>query len=297
VLTLLCREDAALPVIGFGAWIAAAHRRWLLGTLTAAAALAVLVVDVRWIIPAFRGQPYSHLGRYAHLGGSLTEIVTNALLHPLQTLGTLATGRRAVYLAAMLAPLAFLPLYGGWDLLGVLPALVQNLLSSDPVLYRFRAQYQSFVLPFLVLAAVGGYARLARRRPGSWPVAVLVVAMVASLTLAARTVNNLSVVRFWPAAAQRAAYPVMARVPPGAAVTAQDPYVPHLSLRPLVFVFPVGIEKADYVLINLDSYPWRNLPGVSLSRDGVNVTLAVGSAVYRYRVAAQGGPHLLLKRI
>ena len=66
----------------------------------------------------------------------------------------------------MLAPLAFLPLLGGWDLLGVLPALAQNLLSADPVLYGFRAQYQSFVLPFLVLAAVGGYARLARRRPG-----------------------------------------------------------------------------------------------------------------------------------
>ncbi|HSL50217.1 MAG TPA: DUF2079 domain-containing protein [Candidatus Deferrimicrobiaceae bacterium] len=296
-LTLLCREDAALPVIGLGAWMAVAHRRWRVGALTAAAALAVLAVDVRWIIPAYRGQPYSHLGRYAHLGGSLTEIVTNALVHPLRTLGTLTTGRRAVYLAAMLAPLAFLPLRGGWDLLGVLPALAQNLLSADPVLYGYRAQYQSFVLPFLMLAAVGGYARLARRRPGSWPVAVLVVAMVASLALASRTANNLSVARFWPAPEQRAAYQVLARVPPGAAVSAQDPYVPHLSLRPLVFVFPSGIEKSDYVLVNLDSYPWRNLPGVSLTRDGGDVTIAVGPTAHRYRVAAQAGPHLLLRRI
>lgn len=58
------------------------------------------------------------------------------VLHPLQALGTLLTGGRAVYLAAMLAPLAFLPLLGGWDLLGVLPALAQNLLSADPVLYQ-----------------------------------------------------------------------------------------------------------------------------------------------------------------
>jgi uncharacterized membrane protein len=296
-LTLLCREDGALPVIGLGAWMAVAHRRWRLGPLTAIAALAVLVVDVRWIIPAYRGEPYSHLQRYAHLGGSLSEIVTNALLHPLRTLGALLTGRRAVYLAAMLAPLAFLPLLGGWDLLGALPALAQNLLSSDPVLYGFRAQYQSFVLPFLILAAIGGYARLARRRPGSWPVAVLVVAMVASLALASRTVNNLSVARFWPGSVQRAAYPVLARVPAAAAVSAQDPYVPHLSLRPLVFVFPSGIEKSDYVLINLDSYPWRNLPGVSLVRDGSHVTLTVQSTAYHYRVAAQAGPHLLLRRI
>jgi uncharacterized membrane protein len=296
-VTLLCREDAALPVIGLGAWMAVAHRHWLLGPLSAAVALAVLAVDLRWIIPAYRGEPYSHLGRYPHLGGSLNEIVANAILHPRRIVGTLAPGGRAEYVAAMLAPLAFLPLLGGWDLLGVLPALLQNLLGSDQVLYSFRTQYQSFVLPFLILAAVGGYARLARRRPGTWPVAVLVVAMVASLALASRTVNNLSLARFWPAPSQRAAYQVMARVPPGAALTAQDPYVPHLSLRPLVFVFPVGIEKSDYVLINLDSYPWRNLPGVTLSRDGVSVSVAVGPAVYRYQVAAQGGPHLLLKRI
>ena len=191
-LTLLCREDAALPVMGLGAWMAAAHRRWLAGAVAASAALALLAVDVRWIIPAYRGEPYSHLGRYAHLGGSLPEIVANAILHPWRTLGTLGTVGRAVYLAAMLAPLAFLPLLGGWDLLGVLPALAQNLLSGDPVLYGFRTQYQSFVLPFLVLAAVGGYARLAKRRPEAWPVAVLVVAMVASLALASRTVNNLA---------------------------------------------------------------------------------------------------------
>ena len=296
-LTLLCREDATLPVIGLGAWMAVAHRRWLTGAFAAAAALGLLIVDVRWVIPAFRGQPYSHLGRYAYLGGSLPEIVTGALLHPLRTLRALLTAGRAIYLVAMLAPLAFLPLLGGWDLVGVLPALVQNLLSTDPVLYGFRAQYQSFVLPFLVLAAVGGYARLERRRPGHWPVAVVVVAMVASLVLASRSVNHLAVARFWPTPDQRAAYRVLARVPAAAAVSAQDPYVAHLSLRRLVFVFPVGIEKSDYVLINLDTYPWRNLPGVTLTRDGTTVTIGAGQTERRYAVAAQAGPHLLLRKL
>jgi len=55
----------------------------------------------------------------------------NTILHPLRTLATLLTAGRAVYLAAMLAPLAFLPLLGGWDLLGVLPGLAQNLLGQD----------------------------------------------------------------------------------------------------------------------------------------------------------------------
>jgi hypothetical protein len=86
-------------------------------------------------------------------------------------------------------------------------------------------------------------------------------------------------------------------VPAAAAVSAQDPYVPHLSLRPLVFVFPVGIEKSDYVLFNVDTYPWRNLPGTTLTRDGDTVTITVGPGAWRYAVAAQAGPHLLLRRL
>jgi len=296
-LTLLCREDAALPVIGLGLWIALARRRWAPGGIAAMGALAVLAIDVRFVVPAYRGEPYSHLARYAQLGDSLGAIVATLVLHPLHTLGTLITVDRLVYLAAMLAPLGLLPLLGGFDLVGVLPALAENLLSADPVLYNYRAQYQAFVLPFLVVAAIGGYARLERRRPGHWPVAILMVAMVASLALDSRTVNNLAVARFRPTPTQTAAYRVLAAVPPAVVVSAQDPYVPHLSLRPRVFVFPVGIETSDYVLVDLDTYPWRNLPGVSLTRDGVTVTIVSDGAEYRYAVAAEAGPHLLLRRL
>jgi hypothetical protein len=128
-------------------------------------------------------------------------------------------------------------------------------------------------------------------------VAVLAVAMVVSLALDSRTVNNLAVARFWPAPAQRAAYRVLAQVPPAVAVSAQDPYVAHLSLRPRIFVFPVGIDKSGYVLVDLASYPWRNLPGVTLTRDGDAVTIVADGAEYRYAVAAEAGPHLLLRRL
>src|SRR3989442_5403832 len=39
-----------------------------------------------------------------------------------------------------------------------------SLLSCDPVLFNYRSQYQSFVLPFFVLASVDGYARLRQWR-------------------------------------------------------------------------------------------------------------------------------------
>jgi len=122
------------------------------------------------------------------------------------------------------------------------------------------------------------------------------VASVSSLALASRTVNNLSFPRWWPGPEQRAAYRVMSEVPPRAILSAQDPYVPHLSLRPRVFVFPVEIDVADHVLINTASYPWRNLPGVVMERRGAEVVIAMpGGRERRYAVVAEAGPHLLLR--
>jgi uncharacterized membrane protein len=298
VLTLGCREDAALPVAGVGAWLALRHGYWLGGPALSLAALATLAVLLQWVIPSYRHEPYSHLWRYTAHGQSLGEIAGTLVLHPIRTLRYLVSGRRLVYLAALGAPLAFLPLRAPADLVGAAPALLQNLLSSDPILFHHRTQYQAFVLPFLVLAAIAGYDRLATRRPGRWPVRVLVVAMLISLALASRTVNQFAVTRWIPSADDRAAHAVLARVPPVAAVSAHEQYVPHIALRPLVFVFPVSLDKAEYVMLHGASYPWRNLPGVTLRREGDRATIVVAEtgSTHDYVVVAEGGPHLLLRR-
>jgi uncharacterized membrane protein len=299
VLTLGTREDAAIPVVGLGVWLALTKRRWFWGSITAACAFALLLADTRWLMPHFRGAPYPHLGRYAHLGRSVPEIVTALVLHPFRALAGLVTGKRLVYLGALFAPLAFLPLLAPGTLLGLAPSLFENLLGHDPILFDHRTQYQSFVLPFLFAAAIAGYDRVALRRPGRWPKGVLVVAVMASLVLSSSMVNNLSVERFWPKSVHRQAWEVMARVPVGAAVSAQDRYVAHLSLRSLVFVFPVELEKAEYLLLYEPSYPWRSDPGVTMKREGdaVAITNGAGGPTYRYSVAAEKGPHLLLRRL
>lgn len=296
LLTIMCREDAALAVMGLGAWLAVGRRQWRVGMAVAAIALAILIVDTRWVIPQFRGEAYPHLGRYARLGGSLPEIVSGVLLHPSRVLSIVLTGDRLVYLLALTAPLAFLPLLAPAELVGALPALAQNLLASDPVLYNHRTQYQAFIVPFLIVAAIAGYAH-ASRVASRWRVAILTVAAVASLALAVRTLNNFALPRWWPAPASRAAYRVLAQVPASAVVSAQDPYVAHLSLRPLVFVFPEGIDRSEYVVLNISTYPWRKLPGVTLRRDESGVTvLTPDGCVHRYAVVSEAGPHVLLRR-
>lgn len=102
----------------------------------------------------------------------------------------------------------------------------------------------------------------------------------------------------WPTGAQRMAYSVMAQIPAAASVSAQDRYVPHVSLRRLVTVFPVRLEQADYVLLNMRTYPWRDLPNVTLERAGDVVTIVrADRSTLRFMVAAEAGPHLLLRRL
>ena len=161
ILTLGCREDAALAVIGLGLWIALVRRRWMWGLALAAGSLGLLFFDIKFLMPSFRGEPYPHLWRYAHLGGSLGEIILTMLLHPLKTLGVMVSGEKVSYVFTFLAHLGFLPLLAPWELIPALPGLAQNLLSRDPVLFSYRTQYTSFVLPFFVLAAISGYGRLA----------------------------------------------------------------------------------------------------------------------------------------
>ena len=298
LLTLTTREDATLPVMGLGLWLAIARRRWFGGGAMAFGALALLLVDTRWVIPFFRGEPYPHLVRYAHLGSSVPEIVASLLRHPLRALAGIITAPRLVYLTALFAPLAFLPLLAPGLMLAALPVLLENLLGRDPVLFDYRTQYQSFVLPFLFAGAIVGYDRLARRRPGPWPRTPLAVAMLVSLAMAAGMFNSLSVERFWPKPAHRMSWEVMAQVPPGVALSAQDGYVPYLSLRPLVFVFPVGLERADYVLIHTPSLPSKKNREVTMAREDGTVTLTSTTTgrVYTYDVAAERGPTLLLRR-
>ncbi len=257
------REDAAIAVIGFGVWLALARRRWWAGALLAVACIGLLWVDMNVVIPYFRGEPYPHLlKRYAYLGTTLPEVLANAVLRPWRWLAVVVTPAKALYVLTTLVPLGLLPLAAPRAAAAALPGLAVNLLSTDDVLFHYRTQYQAFVLPFLLLAAVDGFATL---REARWwprrlaPRAVLVGAALAAVVLGARTVNDLGVAKWGRSPEQRAARALLARVPPGVPVSVNERLVPHLATRPECYVFPAGIDRAHWVL-DVDASVAREAP-------------------------------------
>ena len=243
--TLACREDAAIAVVGFAIWLALARGRWRLGAALAVASVLLLTFDLKYLMPVFRGEPYPHLHRYAYLGSSLGEILVNIVIRPWRWIGVALTGFKLGYLLVMLVPLGFLPLLAPRALPAVLPGLALNLLSIDPVLANFRSQYQAFVLPFLMLAAVDGYARIRGWRRAN---AALALGFFASVLLTARTANDLMVTRWRLDAGQRAAYALMRRIPGDVTVSTNERLLPHLGTRRQIFIYPTGAGVSPYVL-------------------------------------------------
>ena len=261
VLTLMTREDAAIAVVGFGLWLALARGRVMLGGAVALASVLVLAADVTWIMPYFRGAPYPHLQRWTYLGSSLGEILANAALRPWRWLAVGLAPAKLLYLVKLLAPLGFLPLLAPRALLAVAPALAMNLLSVDPILVNHRSQYQAFVLPFLFLAAVDGCAT-ARSLGGARPRGrrltaggLLTAGALASVALTARTFNDFTVTRWRLGPDQRAAYALMARVPPDASVSANDRIVPRLATRREIYLAPTNVGRSEYVLERVSESP------------------------------------------
>ena len=269
-LTLACREDAAVAVVGFGVWLALGRRRWLPGVAVVVIAVAVLFVDLQYVIPHYRGAPYHHLYRYESLGSSLSEILVTLGLRPWRWIPLVLEPAKIVYLLALLLPLGCLPLGAPRVFAAALPGLLLNLLSVDPKLYNYRAQYQAFVLPFLVLAAIEGFRRVRETRPEFRPVVLVGLAFVASAMLTAATVTDLGVRKWRLGPIQHAAYRLMARVPPEASISANERLVPHLSTRSDVWVFPRGVGASRYVL-ELGRYE-TDVPAARyevLAKDGV----------------------------
>jgi uncharacterized membrane protein len=307
LLVLSTREDAAIAVIGLGLWVVLSHRRWVWGAGLAFLGLSWLFFTTGWLMPHFREGPYPHLHRFAHLGSSLGEIFLSFFTRPAEALAFMISGRRLIYLVALFAPLGFLPLLSPAGLVPAFPSLMVNLESRDPVLFHHRAQYTAFILPFLVLAAISGYQRFRRVWPQAAnaiglrvrPGMALALAVLVSLALTSRTVNDLGVNRWWLSDRQRAAYVVMEMIPPRATVSVPERFVPHLALRPKIFIFPTGLEQSDYVLIDLSTYPWRNLGGFQVRRQGSEVVLrwrqGEGVKEWQYEVAKEQDGYLLLK--
>ena len=214
------KEHVGLAVAAMGIWYAVRHRSPRAGAAIAVGGGAVALVAVLVVVPHF-----------APAASSAFESRYDA-----PSLG----GRDLSYLAALLLPLALLPLGAPLAALAAAPELLLNVLSDTVTQTSVKTHYAAVAMPALFAAAIFTAARLGRRLAYTAAVAslggMIVLGPLGRIDVRADAHD---------AVARRA----LALVPDAAPVSATNGLGAHLSARRRVFSFPV-LEEAEWVAVD-----------------------------------------------
>jgi uncharacterized membrane protein len=263
-LLMLVKEDMALVALTFGLYVAAVHRRPSGLGLAAAAGMAFTLL-IWAVIPSWIESPYfSVFNRWRHLGNTPWELFASPVLRPDVFFGTILQPERLGYLVLLLVPLAGLPLLAPEVLAVGLPPVVSNLLSSNEMQYTIRGHYTATLTPILITAAVVGSRRAATwAQARDWHPRAVLAAMTATSVIASVTFSPLpwsqdpfARKQFWDANSRPAVAAIAARIPSGASVSAANHVGAHVALRKAIYLFPAGVDRADYVIVDVSGFDY-----------------------------------------
>jgi len=243
-LLLLVKEDVGLLTLGLGAYVAWKHDRRI-GLITCAASVAWLAAAFWVIIPAFNPGGTVYTGRIPFGGPS--GFLRKAVSEPGEVLDYLLIKERAWYVWQLFAPLGLVAVVAAPVLVALAGPLALNLISSFPYQYDIRYHYSTLILPVLVAATVFAVSsdRLRSRRGAS--VGIVLAASVFGAHLWGATPLG----RDEPFVAARGSETVASfrraqqLLPDGAIVSAYYGWVPQISHRPEIYMFPNPF-KASY---------------------------------------------------
>lgn len=255
--TFLIKEELPLVGVGFGAYILLAKRDWKLGLGTLAGSLAAFLAIVRVIIPAFGGGSYEYFARrlnyrYAVLGSTPQEIVTNAFTHPGRLANLLFQAQKLKFLVGIFGPVLGLTALSGFAAILVLPTLAILLLSNYAPQYAFTSHYSAPLIPLVIGTSILGVARLRPSWRGPAAAAVLASSLVFSILFGDLPFSRHFNPRMFESEPRYAAFVGnLDRIPPDASVAAENNLTPHLSHRRLIYNLEYeGTQNADYLALD-----------------------------------------------
>lgn len=246
VLTLACKEDAALPIMALGILLAfRRHRR--AGLITVAGALAWFLLCVEVIMPSANVAlaPF-YLDQYSALGNSTGQIILNVFRHPSRVWSLVFHHDRFRYYVELFAPVAGLALLAPATLFLAIPTLLVNVVNNQGYVYDVKYQYSAFVAAGIFLAVIEGIGSFRSHRLRQ--LRVLMVGMLCAFALASNvawspspldsTQYHSGVWTFDASPQVRELAKLVRMVPAGVGVSAGFNVVPHLAHRDQIYTWP-----------------------------------------------------------
>jgi hypothetical protein len=179
-----------------------------------------------------------------------------AVTDPLAFLHAVTTTHKLVYLLLVFGPFLGLWLLEPLLLLGVVPDLAINLLSSDPNQTSVVFHNASGMLPLIVAGSILGLARLRRLAPGLAPHVPRIALYVLAAVAVTAPYSPFDIGVGWAAEAlpsnpiHQARATALSLIPAGAPVSASDQLGAHLSQRLRIMVFPYAIDEARWIIVD-----------------------------------------------
>jgi uncharacterized membrane protein len=255
VLAALTGELMGLPLVCLGLWYWLARGQRRPGIVIAALGATWTLVALKVIVPAFRGEESPFYVLFEHVGGSLEGVLGTAVTDPLVILEAMATGRDALYVLALAAPLALFFLRAPALALAATPILAVNLMSSMGAHTNPADHSIAGIVPFLFAATVFGVARIRphdRRRATS----ILALTVVASSLVMGPWFRSPPVPTpgGWTEEHIQALRVAVALVPEDAPVVATNNVGSHLAARRYVYSVPTTGAAEWAVVDRLDNW-------------------------------------------
>ncbi len=303
-LLLLCKEDAALYTVPLAAWVGIRRDRNV-GLIAIVASAVVAAFDNLFLIPALIGYASAHGGRlpFGGLGGTLRALVRR----PAQFWGYLTSQGRPWYLWQMSFSTGLVFLVAPEVAAIGLLELGANVISAFGYQHEILYHYSMPLVAVLVCGTVYAISRLrtrAARRNAT--VFVLVCALWACVLWGAAPFSNDDVAApDTNTPALVGARQLMADIPPNAAISVVQNFVPALDHRTAIYMWPNPFHQVYYGNPKYDGteHPVADriqyllLPACITCDEG---TAAWSSVFYRvvpqFRVVARSSYDVLYKR-
>jgi len=249
LLAFTTKEEIPLAVGCLGIWYAVRKGRRVSGLSVFAAGLAVTLFDFLWLIPHFSPSgvdPFT--GRYSAVGGTPGGIAYKLLTDPMAFVHAVASGHKAIYLVFLFFPFLGLWLLEPLVLLGAVPELAIDLLSSHGDQTSIGYQYTAGIVPFIVAASILGTARFSRRADqlSLWVlVGAVSLALISPLNQLGHDVGALDS----PLASAKAH--ALSLVPGGVPISASNELAGHLSERRYIYTFP-HVGRSRWIVVDIN---------------------------------------------
>ena len=265
---LLCKEEITTIVFIFGIYIALFRKRRILGPCLAIAGIVLFISVVGFVIPHFRSDQYGFFHRYDYLGDNFKEILTTLITRPAYVFKHVFTPEKRAFAARIFGPLGYMSLLSPSHLLLAVPTFLQSILSSLPAQYSIKYQYTAPLTPFVFISAIFGLKNLMYRgkkllrrmgiavsTPEFRRVAAVMLLLVSLIFFGRSPIAKFR--EYLSTSHTHRVHAFLSRVPSTASVSALTTFVPHLSHRRDILMFP-KIGKAEYVVLDSsDKWPLK----------------------------------------